>query len=235
MFDLKVPNLQSKLLDCAGGPASFNVQMSRFGSPKVVSCDPMYQFSANEISQQIEKTYEAILSAARENQSNFVWKEIRSVEHLGELRVRAMRQFLEDFPTGVLEGRYRTGELPNLPFHDGEFDLALCSHFLFTYSNLLSLEFHLDSIRELCRVATEVRIFPLIGQFGAEYSPHVSVVMSRLPAEGYECKIKQVPYEFQKGGNEMLSVRREVRSGPVRKAASGQICAGSNATSKQRL
>ena len=134
-----------------------------------------------------------------------------------------MRQFLEDFPTGVLEGRYRLAELPNLPFHDCEFDLALCSHFLFTYSNLLSLEFHLDSIRELCRVATEVRIFPLIGQFGAEYSPHVSVVMSRLPAEGYECKIKQVPYEFQKGGNEMLRVRREVRSGPVRKAASGQI------------
>lgn len=223
MFDLKVPDFQSKLLDCAGGPASFNAQVSRLGSAKVVSCDPMYQFSANEISQQIEKTYGAILSTTRESQSNFVWKEIRSIEHLGERRVRSMRQFLEDFPTGVLEGCYRIGGLPNLPFHDCEFDLALCSHFLFTYSNLLSLEFHLDSIRELCRVATEVRIFPLIGQFGAEYSPYVSTLMSRLPAEGFECKIKRVPYEFQKGGNEMLSVRRENRSGAARKAVSGPV------------
>jgi hypothetical protein len=100
------------------------------------------------------------------------------------------------------------GKLPNFPFSDGEFDLALCSHFLFTYSNVLSLEFHLDAIRELCRVAPEVRVFPLIGQFGAAYSPHVFEVLSRLGAEGYECKIEQVPYEFQKGGNEMVRVRR---------------------------
>jgi hypothetical protein len=46
-----------------------------------------------------------------------------------------------------------------------------------------------------------VRVFPLIGQFGTEYSPHVSEVLSRLDAEGYECEIKQVLYEFQKGGN----------------------------------
>jgi hypothetical protein len=119
-----------------------------------------------------------------------------------------MKQFLADFEAGVQQGRYRVGELPNLPFSEGEFDLALCSHFLFTYSNLLSLEFHLDAIRELCRVAAEVRIFPLIEQFGAEHSPHVPEVLSCLGAEGYGFEVKQVPYEFQKGGNEMMRVRR---------------------------
>jgi hypothetical protein len=163
MFDLKPCDLQRKLLDCAAGPSSFNAQLHQLGFT-IVSCDPIYQFSANQIARQIDKTYGAILNAARENQGTFVWREIRSLEHLAEVRQRAMKEFLEDMVEGVLEGRYRVGELPNLPFRDGAFDLSLCSHFLFTYSNVLSLEFHLDAIQELCRVASEARIFPLIGQ-----------------------------------------------------------------------
>jgi hypothetical protein len=207
MFTLKASDLQLKILDCAAGPSSFNAQLHRLGS-SVVSCDPIYQFSATEIAQQIDKTYETILNATQQTEDKFVWREIRSIEHLGELRQQAMKQFQEDFPLGVQQGRYRVGELPKLPFPDREFDLALCSHFLFTYSNVLSLEFHLDAIRELCRVAIEVRVFPLIGQFGTEFSPHVSEVLSRLGAEGYECEIKKVRYEFQKGGNQMMRIRR---------------------------
>ena len=45
-------------------------------------------------------------------------------------------------------------------FADREFDLALCSHLLFLYSEQLTADFHLASIRELCRVAGEVRVFP---------------------------------------------------------------------------
>jgi hypothetical protein len=206
MFDLKGSDLEQRILDCAAGPSSFNAQLYRLGTT-VVSCDPIYQFSATEIAQQIDKTYETILNATRQTEDKFVWREIRSIEHLGELRQQAMKQFQEDFPSGVQQGRYRVSELPKLPFRDREFDLALCAHFLFTDSNVLSLEFHLDAIRELCRVAIEVRVFPLIGQFGTEYSPHVSEVLSRLGAEGYECEIKKVPYEFQKGGNEMMRIR----------------------------
>jgi hypothetical protein len=207
MFDLKASDLQLKILDCAAGPASFNAELHELGS-RVVSCDPIYQFSATDIAQQIDKTSEAILDATRETQNNFVWQEIRSVEQLRELRQRAMEQFLADFVAGVQQGRYRISELPNLPFSDHEFDLSLCSQFLFTYSNVLSLEFHLDAIRDLCRVAAEARIFPLIGQFGTQHSPHLPEIRSQLAAEGYSCEIKRVPYEFQKGGNEMLRVRR---------------------------
>jgi hypothetical protein len=207
MFDLKASDLQLKILDCAAGPASFNAELHELGS-RVVSCDPIYQFSVTDIAQQIDKTSEAILDATRETQDNFVWQHVRSVEHLGELRKRAMKQFLADFEAGVQQRRYRVGELPKLPFAEGEFDLALCSHFLFTYSNVLSLELHLDAVRELCRVAAEIRIFPLIGQFGTEHSPHVREVVCQLAAEGYRCEVKRVPYEFQKGGNEMMWVRR---------------------------
>jgi hypothetical protein len=207
MFDLKASDLQLKILDCAAGPSSFNAELHELGS-RIVSCDPIYQFSATDIAQQIDKTSEAILDATRETRDNFVWQHVYSVEHLGELRKDAIKQFLSDFEAGLRQQRYRVGELPNLPFSKGEFDLALCSHFLFTYSNVLSLEFHLDAVRELCRVATEVRIFPLIGQFGTEHSPYVRGVLSQLAAERYRCEIKHVPYEFQKGGNEMMRVHR---------------------------
>lgn len=56
----------------------------------------------------------------------------------------------------------RTDELPNLGFGNGVFDLALCSHFLFTYSEQLSIDFHVAAIGEMFCVAGEARIFPLL-------------------------------------------------------------------------
>lgn len=207
MFDLTPNDLQLKILDCAGGPASFNTQMTQQGY-QVISCDPVYQFSADEIAQRIQDTYQTVIEGVKASREDFVWKHIQSPEHLGEIRMTAMQQFLEDFPLGTEQKRYITAELPVLPFDDNSFDLALCSHFLFTYSDLLSQDFHRASIQELCRVATEVRIFPLLNNFAREVSPLLPLVMNELAAQGYNLEIKQVPYEFQKGGNQLLRVWR---------------------------
>jgi hypothetical protein len=96
----------------------------------------------------------------------------------------AMQQFLEDFPQGIQQGRYIISELPVLPFDTEQFDLALCSHFLFTYSDLLSQDFHLASIRELCRVAQEVRIFPLLNNFSREVSSALTICDEGLGSTG---------------------------------------------------
>lgn len=208
MFDLTAADLASRILDCAAGPSSFNAEMHRRGRA-VVSCDPIYRFSAADISRRIDETREAILNANRQSRDNFVWDEYRSPERLADARLATMQKFLEDFPAGLAEGRYRTAELPNLPFAGGEFDLALCSHFLFTYSALLSLDFHVAAIQEMCRVAQEVRIFPLLEQFGSERAQHVADAVRKLVTLGYRCEIKRVPYEFQKNGNEMLRILRQ--------------------------
>jgi ubiquinone/menaquinone biosynthesis C-methylase UbiE len=112
---------------------------------------------------------------------------------------------LEDYPAGLNEGRYLQAALPSLPFDDRSFDLALCSHFLFLYSEQFSLEFHLEAIRELCRVAREVRIFPLL-ELGAITLRHLDPLIGQLETEG--CSLEAIPvnYEFQKGGNKMLKV-----------------------------
>ena len=97
------------------------------------------------------------------------------------------------------------GGLPDLPFADRAFDLALCSHYLFLYSKQLSNAFHVRAIRELCRVAAEVRIFPLL-EMGSVVSRHLDAVVVALHAQGCLCSFHPVPYEFQRGGNTMLRV-----------------------------
>jgi hypothetical protein len=205
MFNLSAANLTSRILDCAGGPASFNSEMCRRGG-RIISCDPIYQFPAADIAQRIAETRDTVLKMTHETREHFVWREISSVEDLSRIRMAAMQLFLDDLPAGLAEGRYRVAELPALPFGDNEFDLALCSHFLFTYSDLFPLEFHLASIRELCRVAHEARIFPVLSSFNSQHSPHLAEAIRTLAAEDYRCVLRRVPYEFQKGGNEMLRV-----------------------------
>ena len=118
----------------------------------------------------------------------------------------AMKVFLSDFPAGRKEGRYIEANLPDLPFKDGAFDIALCSHFLFLYSEQLSEDFHIQSVKELCRVSSEARIFPLL-ELGAKKSRYLVSTKDRLVKDALAVTIEKVPYEFQKGGNEMMRVK----------------------------
>jgi hypothetical protein len=141
----------------------------------------------------------------------FVWREFTSPEHPGEDRMAAMRRFLADFPKGTAEGRYLDRSLPHLGFCDDEFDLALCSHFLFTYSDQLSVDFHVAAIEEMCRVAAEARVFPLLKSYGGP-SPYLKPV-DLLRGPGYHTEVRKVAYEFQRGGDEMLVARTTVSQG----------------------
>jgi hypothetical protein len=59
----------------------------------------------------------------------------------------------------------------------------------------------------MCRVATEVRIFPLLALNGRQ-SPFVEQVQHELTNSGFEATIETVPYEFQRGGNQMMRIVR---------------------------
>ena len=85
--------------------------------------------------------------------------------------------------------------------------MALCSHFLFLYSAHFDADFHVAAIRELCRVATELRIFPVL-ELGSVQSRHLNFVMERLRESGFSAELQTVNYEFQRGGNQMLRVSR---------------------------
>lgn len=207
MFSLKDGDLAGSILGCADGPASFNAELTSCGG-RVISADPLYSYGVEEIRARIEETSAEVLAQARRNEAQFLWNDIASVEELGRIRADAMDRFLSDYESGSREGRYLAAELPVLPFPDKAFDLALCSHFLFLYSDMLGESFHLAAIRELARLAAEVRIFPLL-DLGGSASAHLKGVAATLKQCGYAVSIERVDYEFQRGGNKMMRVRRQ--------------------------
>jgi hypothetical protein len=194
MFALSARDLELKILGCGDGPASFNAEASRRGV-RVVSCDPIYEWSASDIRGRVEETYPQIIEQTRQHADEF-----------GRRRMAAMEAFLDDYDTGKAGGRYVNASLPALPFADDVFDLALCSHLLFLYTAQLGEDFHRLAVRDLCRVAREVRIFPLLA-LGGERSPYVEIVAGEARAAGYEVIVEAVPYEFRRGGNQMMTIR----------------------------
>ena len=206
MFALSEDDLTRPILGCGDGPAGFNAELTRQGGT-VVSVDPLYAYGVEDIERRIEETFDRVMQETRMNKNEFVWKNIRSIDELGDVRMKAMQDFLSDYPRGKREGRYLAESAPGLSFRDDSFGLALVSHFLFLYSDHLDLGFHIETITELCRVCRETRIFPLL-QLGAVPSPHVKPVSDHFRARGYDVDQVRVPYEFQRGGNEMLRIRK---------------------------
>lgn len=205
MFGLTESDLALRILGCGDGPAAFNSELFKRGG-NVVSVDPIYVFNAAQIRSRVSDTYEIVMTQVRQNKSDYIWGAISSVEQLGNVRLSAMETFLADFDIGKCTGRYIAGELPSLPFKSGQFDIALSSHFLFLYSAHLSAEFHLQSLREMLRVAHEVRVFPLLA-LDSTPSPYIEFVSNNLEKHGFGVEVRRVPYEFQRSGNEMLVVK----------------------------
>jgi hypothetical protein len=202
MFALDAGDRSRSILGYGDGPASFNAEAQQ-RNVKVVSADPLYEFSVPQIRKRIAETAPQIASEIRNSTQDFVWNHFKSVNELIAARMKAMQVFLADLNQGRDEGRYVPAELPNLPFFDGTFDLALCSHSLFSDSAHCDAPMHILALRELRRVAQEVRVFPLLELTGAQ-SRHLPEVMKALAADGCTVRLEPVDYELQKGGNQML-------------------------------
>ncbi|MCK0746100.1 class I SAM-dependent methyltransferase [Chromohalobacter nigrandesensis] len=196
MFGLSEDDLNKRIL------ASFNAETTGRGC-QITSCDPVFQFQPEEIRRRIDDVYPEIMAKLQQGAENYIWDSLGSVEQLGQVRMRAMSKFLSDFEIGLQEGRYVSASLPALPFPDSKFDLALCSHYLFLYSDHVDGAAHLASMRELCRVAPEVRVFPVVSLDG-KTSKYLDQVMTALSADGIDVSLQPVSYRFQKGATEML-------------------------------
>ena len=205
MFDLCETDINKKILGCSDGPASFNSLMHKKGY-HVISVDPVYQFSREEIESRIAETYDTVANQTKANQDKFIWTTIKSVDELLEIRMAAMKEFLADYDLGKAEGRYVCGELPEFPFTENSFELVLCAHFLFLYSDNLSLDFHIQAIQELCRVGKEIRIFPILDA-NSERSAFVDPVKEYAQSIGWMAEEVKVDYEVQKNGDTMLRLK----------------------------
>jgi hypothetical protein len=206
IFNLTAGDIQRTILDCGGGPSSFNAEVTARGGT-VVSFDPLYELSGPQIRQRFFETVDGVIAQVERTPDNWVWSYHRDSADLRRNREAALQIFLADYETGLAVGRYVRASLPTLPFSDSRFDLALCSHLLFLYSDLLDLAFHLAAVKEMLRVSRELRIFPLL-TLGCTQSPYVDPLRAELENRGWHVSIEPVAYELQRGGNHMMRILR---------------------------
>jgi SAM-dependent methyltransferase len=197
MFDLSDADLELSILDCCAGASGFTAELAaRGGTGKAV--DPAYGLPRADVIAAISNGASGAAQMIDDNQDRFVWDWYGSPGRRDQLRKDAAERFARDYVERP--HAYVAGALPGLPFHDSAFDIVLCSHLLFTWSDQLGEDWHRAALRELARVAgREVRVFPLVVQGTGEPVGFLDRLAGELGAER-----RTVPYEFQAGASQML-------------------------------
>lgn len=205
MFQLDDSDMSKNIAGFGDGPASFNYEATQQGY-SVTSFDPIYQFSKEDLQKRIDEVRITVMQQMRENTNNYTWTNIKNLGELENLRMSAMRLFLADFEKGKQDGRYIYHELPNrLMYADDTFDIGLSSHFLLMYT-VLGYEFHIQAMTEMLRVCKEIRIFPIV-DLDANKTDLISKVINYFEKR-YNIEIRKTQYEFQKGDNNLLIIRK---------------------------
>lgn len=156
--------------------------------------------------QRIEEVRVTVMQQMKENMNNYNWTNIKNLDELENVRMSAMRLFLSDYECGKSENRYICHTLPEkLPYEDNTFDIGLNSHFLLMYT-ALGYDFHIQAMTEMLRVCKEIRIFPIV-DLDANKTDLITNVISYFKKR-YDTEICETYYEFQKGDNKLLIIRK---------------------------
>jgi len=193
-----------RVLDVAGGVSSFCAEANQLGII-VTSLDPIYSLPPEKIIERSEPDLESVYRAIG-RVPTYRWNFYKNPEYMRALRKRASTLFLSDYK--AYPERYVVGELPRLPFVDGEFDLTLVSYFLFAYQERLGYEFHRDSILEIMRVTRdEARIYPTV-TLEAQPSEYIPMLRSDPALQRFAFTEIRTDFEFLVNSNSFLRVTR---------------------------
>ena len=207
MFDLSSEDLVGwKILDCAAGASSFTAEMSKRGFD-VTAVDILYNEDPDVLCDKC-RDHMKILVEGLGSVDHFVWCFFKDLEDLKDQRNQACREFIIDY-RNQMGRKYIAADLTRLPFEDNRFSVVLCSHLLFIYDHRLDYEFHLNSIKEMLRVTSrELRIYPLVKNKGIK-SEFIKRIINEL--QDFDVNIVKVDYEFRRGGNEMIKIRKIIK------------------------
>ncbi len=204
MFDLSDIFSHGPLLEYGCGASAVNAELHEKGSP-MVSLDPLFSMPKDKLRPEVYRCFEERVEQVMSFQAQFNVDKYGSIEEFFATRRAGMARFFEDYDRGTREGRYQS--IPNgpLPFQDVAFDLAFCSHYFFASAKDQSVEWHIETFRELARVAREVRIFPLIQREG-EPSELLGPVLLGLQQANFGTEVREVRCALYPEGNAMLRV-----------------------------
>lgn len=177
----------ARVLDCPGGPGSLAALLAEAGVA-VTACDPLYALSNAELRQ---RTLDDLALSLRKSATSSMLRPGFDLEPVRRSHLDSLETFLAD--RDAHPERYVAASLPELPFADGEFDLVLCGHLLFSYSPVadgglmtgagLDLSWHRTALAELCRVSrSQVRLYPAHTQtLPARRHPYAEALLAALP------------------------------------------------------
>jgi SAM-dependent methyltransferase len=198
MFDLAELTTDS-ILDCCAGGAGFTSD----AGGAAVAPDPVYARGRAELAESVRTGQQGASAISYANAEHFDWSWYGTRERREELRSDAATRFLADLADRPCH--YVAGDAHHLPFADNSFDLVLCSHLLFTWSDVLDRDWHERAVAELVRVArSEVRIFPTVVRKTGAAVPFLPALRAGFAARGVASRLAKVPYQFQVGADEML-------------------------------
>jgi len=201
-FDLDTEDLPARILDCSAGASSFVAEAHARGID-AIAADPVYGLEPEALTSRANSGAPAGNVMIGANSDRFVFDWYQNPQRRADMRRAALSTFQEHHRANP--ERYISAALPELPFASRTFDLALCSHLLFTWATHLDEQWHLGALVELCRVADEARVFPLVLQGSGEQVRFLPNLRSRLHNDfGITTEIVPVPYEFQVGAHHMM-------------------------------
>ena len=200
MFNLNEDLLSYKILDVASGVSSFCAEGNAKGYD-ITASDKIYNLKPEEIEEKCKKDLDIMEMHLKEKfKNNFIWNEFKTIEEWKKTRERTYKTFIEDYK--INRERYIYTIYPKTNFKDDEFAISLVGHFLLLYDNIFDYKFHKETIDELLRISEEIRIFPILNLRGEK-----SVFLGKIMNE-YNTKIEKTNYEFMKGGNKVLIIKR---------------------------
>lgn len=205
MFNLTDDDLLAgPVLDCPAGASGFAAGARARGAD-VTAVDPEYRVPHDDLMFRARRDTEFGNRYVRDTEDTYAWGFFRDVDDHLARRMAALDAF--DADRRAHPDRYVAGALPDLPFEDGAFHLAVSSHLLFVYPDHFGYDDHVRCLRGLLRVVThEVRIFPLVDTTTAAW-PHLERLRDDLEAVGVASEVRPVDYEFIRRGDEMLVLR----------------------------
>ena len=204
MFGLTETDLNSRLLEYNCGATAVNAEL-RQENRSIISCDPLFSLEKNDFVHTVNKTFDQAVCDLRNASKQYDFSYYGGFEALVEKRRQGIETCLADYEQGVIEGRYLPCEEDVVPFENFSFDLAISTNYLFSSISPQGTDFHLQCIRELTRVAKEVRIFSLMDRDG-QPSPLIGPVLLGLQQANYGVEIRTVDYQLQQGDQAMLRV-----------------------------
>jgi hypothetical protein len=209
MFDLSEADLlRGPILDCPGGASPFGAQVRARGG-SVVSVDPAYGLPPETLMAQVRDDLARVADWLRAQDGTINWEHVGSPESQRRTFELGADLFAIDYAAQWPDDtRYVAASLPDLPFGDRHFSLAVCSHLLFVYPEYLDFDAHVASLLELVRVTDgEVRVFPLIDTTSTVY-PRLADIRAALAEHGVASELRPARCMWQYGGDQLFVCRR---------------------------